>query len=110
MNYPNPHGQSCPWFPQAESWGGPNVKWCEETLCHWISEPALTWSNLSYILVAIVITYLSFKNKDDIKLKQFGPIIFFMGAMSFFYHLSNFYGSQRDPRVTHHALVTSAHD
>jgi len=94
MNYPNPHGPSCPWFPHTVDWGAPNIKWCEETLCQWISEPANTWSNVSYLIVAVIITVISFRKNHDIKIKQFGPIIFFMGAMSFFYHSSNFYGSQ----------------
>ena len=94
MTYTNPHGPGCPWYSITESQGAPNIKWCEETLCRWISEPANTWSNLGYLIVALAITYISFKNRHNFKLKQFGPIIFFMGAMSFFYHQSNFYGSQ----------------
>lgn len=94
MNYPNPHGPSCPWYDVTESIGAPNLKWCEETLCQWISEPANTWSNLGYLIAGIYTLYLAIKNKESFELKQFGPIIFFMGAMSFFYHLSNFYISQ----------------
>lgn len=94
MKYENPHGPSCPWYPITESQGAPNIKWCEETLCQWISEPANTWSNLGYMIVAVYILFYGIKNKHNFKLLQFGPIIFFMGAMSFFYHQSNFYGSQ----------------
>lgn len=94
MNYQNPHGPSCPWYPITEKVGAPNIKWCEETLCQWVSEPANTWSNLGYMIIGVLITYLAFKKNQNIKLKQFGPIIFFMGAMSFFYHQSNFYISQ----------------
>jgi hypothetical protein len=92
--YINPHAPSCPWYDITEKTGAPNIKWCEETLCQWISEPANTWSNLGYMIIACVILYLSIKNKHNKELKQFGPIIFFMGAMSYFYHQSNFYGSQ----------------
>lgn len=94
MNYQNPHGSTCPWYSITESQGAPNIKWCEETLCQWISEPANTWSNLGYLIIASIILFLSVKNRHNFKLKLFGPIVFFMGAMSFFYHLSNFYGSQ----------------
>lgn len=94
MNYPNPHGPSCPWYPITESHGAANIKWCEETLCQWISEPANTWSNLGYLFVGILITYFAIKKKESFAIKQFGPIIFFMGAMSFFFHQSNFYTSQ----------------
>jgi hypothetical protein len=91
MNYPNPHAPSCPWYPVTEKVGAPNIKWCEETLCQWVSEPANTWSNLGYMIVAVIIMYLVNKNNQDSKLKQLGPIIFFMGAMSFFYNQNNFY-------------------
>lgn len=94
MQYTNPHGPSCPWYDITESQGAPNIKWCEETLCQWISEPANTWSNLGYLIVGLIVTYLAFKNRNSFEMKQFGPIVFFMGAMSFFYHQSNFYGSQ----------------
>lgn len=94
MNYPNPHGPSCPWYDITEKTGAPNIKWCEETLCQWVSEPANTWSNLSYLIIALVIMYLGIKNRHNSNMRQFGPIVFFMGAMSFFYHQSNFYGSQ----------------
>lgn len=94
MNYTNPHAPGCFWFDQAESYGSPNIKWCEETLCQVVSEPANTWSNLGYLLVAFIIVGIANHRKDPIELKQFGIIVFFMGAMSFFYHQSNFYVSQ----------------
>lgn len=94
VSYTNPHAPGCPWHSITEAQGAPNIKWCEETLCQWVSEPANTWSNLGYLIVALLITFIAFKNNHNKSLKQFGPIIFFMGAMSFFYHQSNFYGSQ----------------
>lgn len=94
IKYQNPHGPSCPWYSITEAQGAPNIKWCEETLCQWVSEPANTWSNLGYLFVGIIVTWIAYKNRHNFQLKQFGPIIFFMGAMSFFYHQSNFYGSQ----------------
>lgn len=94
MNYPNPHGPSCPWYPLAEATGSPNIKWCEETICAWISEPANTWSNVSYLLVAGFILWRSYKHGHNRLLKLFGLIVFIMGGLSFFYHLSNFYVTQ----------------
>jgi len=94
MAYQNPHAPSCPWYDITEKTGAPNIKWCEETLCQWVSEPANTWSNLGYLIVGIFVTYIAFTKRHNSQLKQFGPIIFFMGAMSFFYHQSNFYLSQ----------------
>jgi hypothetical protein len=94
MSYPNPHGPSCPWYNITEKTGAPNVKWCEETLCQWISEPANTWSNLSYLIGGLFLLWFARKHKHNAEMLQFGPIIFFMGSMSFVYHLSNFYLSQ----------------
>lgn len=94
MDYVNPHAPMCPWYDITEKTGAANIKWCEETLCLWISEPANTWSNLGYMIIAVFIMYYGFKNKHNFQMKQFGPIIFFMGAMSYFYHMSNFYISQ----------------
>lgn len=94
MKYTNPHGLGCFWHQYAESQGAPNIKWCEETLCQVVSEPANTWSNIGYLLVAFIIVGIANYRKDPFELKQFGPIIFFMGAMSLFYHQSNYYTSQ----------------
>lgn len=94
MTYPNPHGPSCPWYDITEKTGAPNIKWCEETLCTWVSEPANTYSNIGYMVVALILVYLGIKHRHNSNMRQYGPIIFFMGAMSFFYHQSNFYPSQ----------------
>ncbi len=94
MQYPNPHGAGCPWHPWAAKTGTPNIKWCEETLCAWFSEPANTWSNLGYLIAGIAIFYLAMRQKQSLALKCFGPIIFFMGLMSLIYHMSNIYLTQ----------------
>ncbi len=94
MDYPNPHGLGCFWHEYAESQGAPNIKWCEETLCQVVSEPANTWSNIGYLIAAFVIIGIANHRKDPFALKHFGLIVFFMGAMSLFYHQSNYYTSQ----------------
>jgi hypothetical protein len=91
--YVNPHGHSCPWYPAAELFGSPNVKWCEETLCHWVSEPANTWSNLLYVLISFYI-YWSAKKTKQPELIWLGPAMFIMGSFSLIYHLSNNYFTQ----------------
>lgn len=91
--YENPHAPQCPWYPYAETYGAPNIKWCEETLCQWISEPANTWSNLGYILVAFYIFYRA-KKSGKSELLWFGPAMFLQGLFSLTYHASNFYISQ----------------
>lgn len=92
--YHNPHGPSCPWYDFTEKFGAPNLSWCEEILCQWITNPANTWSNLGYLISSGLVIYFSFKRNENWKLKIFGPIIFIMGIMSMIYHLSNFYLSQ----------------
>jgi hypothetical protein len=94
MNYQNPHGPTCPWYDITERVGAPNLKWCEETICQWVSEPSNTWSNIGFLVCGLVILFYGIKKNHHSNMKQFGPIIFLMGAMSLFYHLSNFYGTQ----------------
>lgn len=93
--------QSCPWQGLSE-YGPPNVKWCEERLCAWISEPANTWSNLAYIFAAAFITLVagrgllapSSDDKSPQLLRWFAPVMAIMGACSFIYHASNVYVTQ----------------
>jgi hypothetical protein len=92
--YVNPHGHQCPWYAYAEMFGAPNVKWCEETLCSWISEPANTWSNIGYLLVAFYLYWSAKKNNNQMELKWFAPAMFLMGLFSLIYHMSNNYLSQ----------------
>lgn len=94
MQYQNPHAPGCYWHSYAENYGAPNIKWCEETLCQFISEPANTWSNLGYLIAAFIIVAIGNSRKDSFTFKQYGLIVFFMGAMSLFYHQSNYYLSQ----------------
>lgn len=91
--YPNPHPPMCPWYEYAEKFGSPNIKWCEETLCQWISEPANTWSNMGYILAAIYLFYRTRKSSNK-AMKWFAPSMLLMGLGSYFYHASNYYISQ----------------
>lgn len=89
-NLPNPHPTGCFWHDYAEKWGVPDIKYCEETLCQFISEPANTWSNLSFIFVGLIILFLKDKSKDESRfLELYGLNTIFVGATSFLYHLSN---------------------
>lgn len=91
--YANPHALGCPWHPAAEQFGAPNIKWCEETLCSWISEPANTWSNLLYIIFGLYLIYRTYKSENR-ELKWFGPAMTLMGIGSLIYHASNNYLTQ----------------
>ena len=81
MAPPLPEG--CPW----SGWTPPNLKWCEENLCGWITTPANTWSNLAYLFVGILIIRECRGKPGDLR-RMFGPITLFLGAASFLYHAS----------------------
>lgn len=82
--------QGCPWYEAQQQFGAPNVNWCEPTQCSVINEPANAWSNLPYLIVALVL-YKKLKNKP---LNTFSWTIAIMGLFSFTYHATNNYLSQ----------------
>ena len=84
-SYPNVLNPECPWVPLRE-WGGlPNVKWCEETLCSYVAEPANTWSNLAFLIAAGALWW--FTRKDPEKMVRFwAPATFWVGITSLIYH------------------------
>ncbi len=85
--YPQLTNPACPWSPMRE-WGGlPNVKWCEETLCSWVSEPANTWSNLAFIVTAVILFVVT--RKETSRTERFWPVAaFWVGMTSLAYHAS----------------------
>jgi len=86
-DYPNISNPECFWTPLRE-WGGlPNVKWCEETLCSVVSEPANTWSNVAYLIVAVGLFLYTRKDQDKI-LRFWAPVSFWVGITSLIYHAS----------------------
>lgn len=84
----NPHPKQCFWYEAAQKYGAPDIKYCEETICSIISEPANTWSNLAIILVGIFITFHT-KSIKEKNLNLFGPMVIVLGGVSFLYHMSN---------------------
>lgn len=91
--YTNPHALGCPWHVAAEDLGAPNIKWCESTACAWISEPANTWSNLAYVLVALLI-WRQCRHSPHAELRGMAPALLVMGLLSGIYHASNIYLTQ----------------
>lgn len=82
--------KGCPWYEAQQAYGPPNVNWCEPTNCTYINEPANTWSNLGYILIA-----LAFIRKiNEPMIRIFGLCVFFMGLLSGVYHATNNYFTQ----------------
>jgi hypothetical protein len=77
----------CPWVGLRESSGLPNVRWCEEQLCAWITTPANTWSNLSYIVVGLYFFWLTRRDRSP-NLRFFGTAAIWVGWTSFVWHAS----------------------
>ena len=87
QDYPNLMKPECPWVPLRE-WGGlPNVKWCEETLCSYVAEPANTWSNLAFIIGAIFL-WRVVRGDNERMLKFWAPATFWVGFTSLVYHMT----------------------
>jgi hypothetical protein len=75
-----------PWYFMS-SRGLPNVKWCEETLMGWITEPANTWSNLAFLIVGWII-FSQAKKSKNVFLKYFAVAAILCGLGSGLYHAS----------------------
>lgn len=92
--YVNPHKFSCPWHPYAQEFGAPNIKWCEETMCTWIAEPSNAWSSLAFIVVALLLEFISKKKRSDFDTQFYVRLVFFVGLGSALYHASLNYLTQ----------------
>lgn len=73
---------SCPWegFAQAPP------AFCEQALCSWVREPANTWSNLAFIVVALVMYRAT--AREDRHLRPIAHITLVTGIGSALYHAS----------------------
>lgn len=78
---------ACPWHALA-AYGPPNVEWCEARLCAVVNEPANTWSNLAFLVVAGLIAMRA-RACASPALRAFAPAVAAVGAFSFLYHASN---------------------
>lgn len=87
---------ACPYDEYRETYGPPNVKWCEERLCGHVEEPANTWSNVAYLLIAAIIAW-RFRSRggaSSYQMRELATVVFMMGALSLIYHATNNYISQ----------------
>jgi hypothetical protein len=73
----------CPW----SSFLPPTIKYCEDNLCSYITQPSNTWSNLAFIFVGIYLILLNQKNQIK-NLSYIGPIAITTGIASYLYHAS----------------------
>jgi hypothetical protein len=80
LNVP-PLTAGCPW----STWPRPNVKWCENNLCAFITTPANTWSNFMYCFFAYKMWKES-KNRPSIQIFALSSLL--VGVTSFAYHAS----------------------
>lgn len=75
---------ACPW----DSFAPGTVRFCEEHLCGWITQPANTWSNLFYIASGIYIIKTA-RHEEHQPLQSIGWIAILVGIGSFFFHASS---------------------
>lgn len=72
----------CPW----ESFAQAPPAFCEEALCAWVREPANTWSNLAFVVVAIAMYWAT--RAADRHLRPIAHITLITGIGSALYHAS----------------------
>jgi hypothetical protein len=83
----------CPWVDLRKLSGVPNVRWCEDQICSWITTPANTWSNLGYIFVGFFFLWMTRKEKSE-NLRFYGVAAQWVGWTSFVYHASLTFATQ----------------
>lgn len=89
-----PFGPGCPWYDSLQRFGPANLKWCETRVCGWINEPYNSWSNLGYLAAGLWIVAKA-GEKGSKPGRAFGFIVIAMGALSFLYHATNNFLTQR---------------
>jgi len=65
----------------------PNIDWCEQELCAWVTNPANTWSNLAYFAFGVAMLSLARRHRAA-ELRLFAPASFVVGVFSLVYHAS----------------------
>jgi hypothetical protein len=78
--------ESC--SPYSESLGEPTIKFAEDNVCGYIAQPANTWSNVAFLMTALLIAVELKRAKNKTVLWGFVPVYLFMGFTSGFYHAS----------------------
>ena len=73
----------CPW----DGFAPATVRFCENRLCSWVSEPANAWSNLGFVLVGIYLMVQAARLKRP-PLSMIGITSALVGVGSFLFHMS----------------------
>jgi hypothetical protein len=83
----------CPWWGLRATWGEPNIKWCEATLCAWVNEPANAWSNLAYLAVGLWCAW-RWRATGNLSMGRFAWTTSLVGVFSFAFHATNNFATQ----------------
>lgn len=83
---------NCPW----SAWRQSDLHFCEAAVCGWVKQPANSYSNAAFLLVAVLI-WLRWHRTHRQMAKQFVQVLVILAAGSFFLHASmTFYGEVAD--------------
>jgi hypothetical protein len=92
-----PLAPGCPWYEVGARFGLPNIKWCEENVCGWVVSPALTWSNLGFLVAGVYLLLRARRVREAGTrgaLGYFFPAALGLGLTSLLYHASYNYPAQ----------------
>ena len=76
--------ENCPW----QGFQPATIKFCEEQLCSWVTQPANTWSNIAFVIVGILI-YRQAQTLKQNGLKLIGVSGVLVGLGSTMFHASS---------------------
>lgn len=77
--------KGCPWYEAQQTYGPPNIDWCEPSRCSVFDEPANTWSNLAFLFAFIYLI----KKFEDRFIRFYAVTLLVVGFFSFVYHATN---------------------
>ena len=92
MSYIGDPAHTC--SPYSQSLGKPTIQFAENNLCGFIAQPANTWSNLAYLIIALKIALELKQARNKTVLWGFVPVYMLLGLSSGFYHASNTFVGQ----------------
>jgi len=76
--------ENCPW----QGFQPATIKFCEDQLCSWITQPANTWSNIGFVIVGLYI-YRQAKATKQSRLMLLGFSSILVGVGSTMFHASS---------------------
>jgi hypothetical protein len=74
--------------PYSQALGKPTIQFAEDNICGFVAQPANTFSNLAYLIIALKIALELKQAKNQTVLWGFVPVYALMGFTSAFYHAS----------------------